>query len=110
MDKELREILMEHPPSIAEDSGQPEWTTGELDKVVKLIKSLILSKAPKEKGSFENYLCEKHAEQYVGTKDCMVDDFEKWLSELDIDDYLIYGEMFGNDCRDELLKNLGLEG
>lgn len=31
--EEFHNILCEFPPSIAEDSGQPEWTAGELDKV-----------------------------------------------------------------------------
>ena len=31
--EEFRSILSEFPPSIAEDSGQPEWTVGELDKL-----------------------------------------------------------------------------
>ena len=31
--EEFRDILCEFPPSIAEDSGQPEWTQGELDKI-----------------------------------------------------------------------------
>lgn len=31
--KEFHHILSEFPPSIAEDSGQPEWTQGEIDKV-----------------------------------------------------------------------------
>lgn len=30
---EFHSILSEFPPSIAEDSGQPEWTQGEIDKV-----------------------------------------------------------------------------
>ena len=31
--EEFRDILCEFPPSIAEDSQQPEWTQGEIDKV-----------------------------------------------------------------------------
>ncbi len=53
---------------------------------------------------FEDFLMEKHAEQYIGTKDCMVDDFEKWLCDLDLDTLLNYGEMFGNLQRTELLQ------
>jgi hypothetical protein len=31
--EEFHSILSEFPPSIAEDSGQPEWTVGEIDKL-----------------------------------------------------------------------------
>jgi len=31
--EEFRSILSEFPPSICEDSGQPEWSQGELDRV-----------------------------------------------------------------------------
>jgi hypothetical protein len=31
--EEFHNILCEFPPSIAEDSGLPEWTVGEIDKV-----------------------------------------------------------------------------
>ena len=31
--EEFKNILCEFPPSIAEDSGRPEWTSGEMDKV-----------------------------------------------------------------------------
>ena len=47
-----------------------------------------------EKISFEYFLTEKHAEQYIGIKDCMIDDFETWLSDLEIDDWIKLGEKF----------------
>jgi len=53
---------------------------------------------------FEDFLMEKHAEQFIGTKDVMVDDFEKWLSEQDIDSFFNYGEIFANLQREELLS------
>lgn len=31
--EDFRSILCEYTPSIAEDSGLPEWSQGELDKV-----------------------------------------------------------------------------
>ena len=55
---------------------------------------------------FEDFLMEKHAEQYIGTKDAMIDDFEKWLCDLDLDALLNYGEMFGNQQSKELLSAL----
>ena len=48
---------------------------------------------------FEYFLTEKHAEQYIGTKDCMVDDFEKWIQELEIDDFIKYGNEALHLCK-----------
>ena len=31
------------------------------------------------KKDFESFLMDKHAEEYIGTDDCMVDDFPEWL-------------------------------
>lgn len=46
------------------------------------------------KNDFEDFLMDKHGEQYIGTDDCMIDDFEKWLEDLGIDDWLKYGDEF----------------
>lgn len=47
------------------------------------------------KYTFEDYLMEKHSEQYVGTKDTMVDDFNNWIvEELTSDDWIELGDMF----------------
>jgi len=35
--------------------------------------------------TFEDFLKEKHAEQYTGLDDDMPDDYEKWFAELGID-------------------------
>ena len=34
------------------------------------------------KYTFEDFLMEKHAEQYIGTKDCMVDSYNDWVDDL----------------------------
>ena len=47
------------------------------------------------KRTFEDYLMEQHALQYIGIKDSMVDDFSDWLQDLEIDDWLRYGERYG---------------
>jgi hypothetical protein len=60
------------------------------------------------KYTFEDFLMEKHAEQYIGTKDCMVDDFEKWLSDLSIDDWLKYGDMLC-EARNKELQQIIIE-
>ena len=43
---------------------------------------------------FESFLAEIHAEQYEGTKNVMVDDFNEWLSELPIDDCIAYANQY----------------
>jgi hypothetical protein len=54
---------------------------------------------------FEWFLQERHAEQYIGTKDCMIDDFKKWLSDLGIDEFIVYGEQFGRKLEIILREN-----
>ena len=48
----------------------------------------------KKEIDFENFLMEKHASQYVGTDDMMVDDFSNWLENLFIDEWLSLGDKF----------------
>ena len=52
---------------------------------------------------FEAYLAEIHAEQYIGAKDLMIDDLTDWLEDLDIEEWIEYGDKFGQ----ELLKGKG---
>ena len=58
------------------------------------------------KQTFEDFLMEKHAEQYIGTKDCMVDDFNEWVLELglDIDEVIKYADKFQKQINSELLS------
>ena len=43
---------------------------------------------------FEDFLQDKHAEQYVGTDDMMIDDFEDWLLGLDIQEVIDWAEVW----------------
>ena len=52
---------------------------------------------------FESFLVDRHAEQYTGLDDEMPDDYERWLSELDANDFLHYGQLWG----ESILKSLG---
>ena len=45
---------------------------------------------------FEDFLREKHAEDYTGSGDDIGEAFEEWLGKLDIDSWLNYGDWFGN--------------
>ena len=58
------------------------------------------------KQNFEMFLMEKHAEQYVGTDDCMADDFNTFLTDLSGDGYIEYGDMFAKEQSKELLRAL----
>ena len=58
------------------------------------------------KDTFEYFMYEKHAEQYIGTKDCMVDDESDWLCDLDIEDWFKYGELYAIQQKEELIKRL----
>ena len=40
---------------------------------------------------FEAYLAEIHAEQYIGAKDMMIDDFAEWLADLSVEQWLEFG-------------------
>jgi len=56
---------------------------------------------------FEEFLMERHAEDYIGTKDTMIDDFNDWICELDPDQWLNFGEWYGNKkAKDEIEKHL----
>lgn len=49
------------------------------------------------KMNFEQYLAEVHADQYVGTKDCMIDDFNKWVQDLGVDELIELGNRYHRD-------------
>lgn len=42
--------------------------------------------------NFTDYLMEQHSKQYVGTKDCMIDDCDEWMQYLGIDEVIEYAE------------------
>ena len=46
------------------------------------------------KRTFEDFLMEKHSEQYISTKDCMVDDFSDWLDGLSTDEWIEFGDKY----------------
>lgn len=45
----------------------------------------------KENDKFEEYLKEVHAEQYHGNDDDMPDNFDNWLSNLEVDEFIALG-------------------
>ena len=49
------------------------------------------------KNNFEQYLGEQFLKEYHGDKDHYENAFESWLSKLEIDDWLNYGDNFKNE-------------
>jgi len=63
--------------------------------------------------TFEDFLREKHAQQYSGTDDLMDGDCEKFICELEPDDLIKYADKFANQIRKETIdkaKSIILKG
>ncbi len=54
------------------------------------------------KQTFEDFLMEKHAEQHIGTKETLVDDYVDWLYNLDRDEFIEYGDLFAKEQNKDL--------
>ena len=52
--------------------------------------------------TFEDYLQEQHAKQYVETDEIMSDNYNDWLDNLDKQEVIDYAEKWGK----KLLKNI----
>lgn len=48
--------------------------------------------------TFENYLKDIHASDYMGTDDDMTDKFDSWLENQDIDTLMSYADDYAKDC------------
>lgn len=46
--------------------------------------------------TFDEFLEERHAKNYHGTDDDMLDAFEAWVSELQIDELIAYAQHYAN--------------
>jgi hypothetical protein len=60
--------------------------------------------------TFEDYLKEKHGEEYTGTDDNMPDAYEAWLGDINADDFIQYGNMYGELRELRALKGKGAHG
>ena len=58
------------------------------------------------KDDFEHFLQEIHGEQYIGTDDCMPDDFIEWVEVLCDEDWFELGDKFAKRKSAELLRVL----
>lgn len=57
------------------------------------------------KETFEDFLKEKHAEDYTGTDDDMPDAFDAWLGNLDGDDYMTFAQEYGDKMYQNKFSN-----
>lgn len=48
---------------------------------------------------FEDYLKDEHAKEYTGTDDDMPDDYDKWLGDLDGEEYIKYADLYAVEVR-----------
>ena len=62
------------------------------------------------KRTFEDFLLDKHAKQFVGSKHTMVDDSADWIANLSPDEFIEYGDEFAKkeykDFRKKALSKL----
>ena len=56
--------------------------------------------------TFEQFVIDTHAKQYIGCKDNMVDDYDGWIENLDHEDYLIMGEKYALVKGQEIIKRI----
>lgn len=47
--------------------------------------------------NMEKYLQEKHAETYIGIDDNMPDDFDRWLLEIEVEEWILLADRFKNN-------------
>jgi len=53
---------------------------------------------------FEDYLQEKHSEQYVGLDDDMPDDFNDWLNSLDPQEMIDFGQKYAEKVNTRAIR------
>ena len=56
--------------------------------------------------TFQDYLVDRHAEQYQGLDDEMPDNYEKWLQNLDVDQIIFYANHWHDTLIEKVIKKL----
>lgn len=54
--------------------------------------------------NFEDFLKDKHAENYHGFDDDMSDSFDAWLGELDGEEYIYFADEYANKIIESFRK------
>lgn len=93
---EVREIYIGYDSKNHEDVVRYKIVEGEEGTAIGIKADKVESITPLKFNDFETFLQDKHGEQYVGTDDMMPDDFNQWLEDLSIDDWLKFGDKFRN--------------
>ena len=57
-----------------------------------------------KRDEFEEFLQDRHIGQYIGIDDTLPDDFNDWLGDLTVDEWLNYGNMFAVLQEKKMLK------
>lgn len=55
--------------------------------------------------TFKDFLYDKHATQYSGTDDLMPEDFEEWLSDLDVNELIDYADKHAAETSKTAMDN-----
>jgi len=50
-----------------------------------------------KKQTFNDYLADRHGDQYVGLDDYMPDDFADWISNLDVQEVIDYADLWEHE-------------
>lgn len=56
--------------------------------------------------TFEDFLKEQHAEEYMGTDDDMPEAFENWMANLDVQEVIEYAEAWGGEFQKMVIGDL----
>jgi len=56
--------------------------------------------------TFEDFLMERHSTFYKGVDDDMSDDFNDWLSSFDINQWLLFGDIFRNNSSTKFAEKI----
>jgi hypothetical protein len=55
--------------------------------------------------NFEEFLIERHAEQYSGLDDEMGEDFGEWIENMEKDEMMIYADIYAIEKQKEQIEN-----
>ena len=78
------------------------------DEVLAILSTMIFDgdlefTQKRKRKSFEDYLMDKHAEQYDGLDDGMPDDYAEWVGDMDTWDMIRYADAWMKEERDGMV-------
>jgi len=90
----IKEVYIGYNVELKKDVLRYKIVEGESGTAIGVEENKIEINSHLKLKDFEDFLMEKHSQQYIGTDDAMVDDFSKWLEDLSIDDWIKYGNKY----------------